>query len=133
MIDVDVLNLAGYYEALYGIGLSRGLTSCVSFEEFKDNRELVDRLSSVALSLSCLDGGHNKFLESIVLWVNIDAPRYFWVEFDTYRVGVTKQSESTMYSLGTLLKEYSPLADRFNLLSSIKRIIASDIIPSPHK
>ena len=28
------------------------------------------------------------------------APRFFWSEFDTYRAGVTKQSESTMHTLG---------------------------------
>lgn len=44
-------------------------------------------------------GGHNKFLESIMLWVDIEAPRGWWQEFDTYRVGVTKNSESTMHTL----------------------------------
>lgn len=45
------------------------------------------------------DGGHNKFLESITVWMDIEAPRAFWQEFDTYRVGTTKQSESTMHTL----------------------------------
>ena len=45
-------------------------------------------------------GGHDKFLESIQVWFVMDMPRYFWQEFDTYRVGGSKQSESTMYTLG---------------------------------
>lgn len=45
------------------------------------------------------DGGHNKALESIQVWIDIDASRAFWSEFDTYRVGTTKQSQSTMHTL----------------------------------
>ena len=33
------------------------------------------------------------------MWLEIRAPRYWWQQFDTYRIGVTKQSESTMYTL----------------------------------
>lgn len=64
-----------------------------------------ERMKTVALSLAPLDKGHNKFLESIVLWVEIEAPRFFWSEFDTYRgdledmKGITKQSDSTMHTL----------------------------------
>lgn len=42
---------------------------------------------------------HRKFLQMVQVWVNITAPRYFWSEFDTYRVGVVKNSESTMHTL----------------------------------
>jgi hypothetical protein len=45
------------------------------------------------------DGGHNKFLESIVVWLDVTAPRHFWQQFDTYRIGITKQSASTMHTL----------------------------------
>ena len=56
-------------------------------------------MDKVSKSLCKLDGGHNKFLESIVVWIDINAPRYWWQEFDTYRVGITKQSESTIHTL----------------------------------
>lgn len=46
---------------------------------------------------------HRKFLQMIQVWVDITAPRYFWSEFDTYRVGIVKNSESTMH---TLKKDY---------------------------
>lgn len=52
-----------------------------------------------AAKLAHMDGGHNKFLESITVWIDIEASRAFWSEFDTYRVGTTKQSESTMHTL----------------------------------
>lgn len=43
--------------------------------------------------------GESKFLEMIVLWIDVTSPRYWWQEADTYRVGTTKQSESTMHTL----------------------------------
>ena len=49
--------------------------------------------------LAPMDGGHNKFLRQIQLWIDIEAPRSFWSEFDTYKVGTVAQSESTMHTL----------------------------------
>jgi len=43
--------------------------------------------------------GEDKFLESIITYWSVDAPRYWWSEADTYRVGTTKQSESTMHTI----------------------------------
>lgn len=54
-------------------------------------------MPKLALKLATKDYGHNKFLESIYLWLLVTAPRYFWQEADTYRIG-TKQSESTMHT-----------------------------------
>lgn len=59
----------------------------------------VKNMPEVALKLSPKDKGHNKFLESIVVWMEIEAPRFWWSEMDTYRVGITKQSDSTMHTL----------------------------------
>ena len=59
----------------------------------------VKNMPEVALKLGPKDKGHNKFLESIVVWFEMDAPRFFWSEFDTYRVGMSKQSDSTMHTL----------------------------------
>jgi len=56
-------------------------------------------MPDVAIKLGPKDLGHNKFLESIVVWFELEAPRFFWSEFDTYRVGMTKQSDSTMHTL----------------------------------
>lgn len=42
---------------------------------------------------------HAKFLRQICVWVNITAPRYWWSEFDTYKVGTTANSQSTMHRL----------------------------------
>lgn len=57
----------------------------------------------MAHRLADKDGGHNKFLESMMVWIEINAARYWWQEFDTYRVGTTKQSESTIHTIAKKL------------------------------
>lgn len=42
---------------------------------------------------------HAKFLRQIEVWVNITAPRFWWAEFDTYKIGTTANSQSTMHTL----------------------------------
>jgi hypothetical protein len=52
----------------------------------------------VAKILSKKQRGHNKFLESMMVWLDIEAPMSWWKQMDTYRMS-TKQSESTMHTL----------------------------------
>ena len=42
---------------------------------------------------------HSKFLRQIMVCMDITAPRYWWSEMDTYKVGTTANSESTMHRL----------------------------------
>lgn len=44
---------------------------------------------------------HCKFMRQIMLSVDITAPLYWWKEFDTYKVGTTANSTSTMHKLST--------------------------------
>jgi len=97
---IDVHRCEGIGDALYGLGLSKGLTSEITIDEFYNDDKLYERMMGVAQRLFGKGSGHDKFLESIQLWFTMDMPRYFWQEFDTYRIGGTKQSESTMYTLG---------------------------------
>lgn len=86
MFEIKVVNESGYEQAIDGIGFSYGVTD-------------KERLEKVAFKLANKDGGHNKFLESMVVWVEVRATRCWWQEFDTYRVGTTKQSESTIHTI----------------------------------
>jgi hypothetical protein len=43
----------------------------------------------------------SKFTRMIQVWVDMTLPLFLWSEFDTYKVGVTRNSCSTMYKLGT--------------------------------
>jgi len=82
-IDVKIITEAGFQESLNGLALNK--------KQKKDMKPVADKLAK-------MDGGHNKFLESIYMWLSITAPRYWWQEADTYRYS-TKQSESTMHTL----------------------------------
>ena len=86
-----VLHCAGYEQAVLGMMLSYGKTS---FDDFTAKDEDRDR---VATKLAPMDGGHNKFLEQIQYWILIQAPLFWWKQADTYRVGISKSSESTMH------------------------------------
>ncbi len=96
-MDISVLREAGQDEALLGMSLSF-YDHQIPLEEFW-NEDRFTRAVARANSLAHKDGGHNKFSESIVVWIYIKATRGFWQEFDTYRAGVTKQSASTMHTL----------------------------------
>jgi len=88
MIEIISIDEYGYDNALSGLRLNYSLDD--DYDIYKTSKKLAK-----------LDDGHNKFLESICVWMLIRASRDFWVEFDTYRVGVTKQSESTMHTITT--------------------------------
>lgn len=53
------------------------------------------------LMASLIRGGqpHRKFLRQIFVSVDITAPLYWWKEFDTYKVGTTANSCSTMHKI----------------------------------
>lgn len=42
---------------------------------------------------------HRKYMRQIYVSMDITAPLYWWKEFDTYKVGTTENSESTMHTL----------------------------------
>ena len=42
---------------------------------------------------------HRKFLRQIMISFDITAPLYWWKEFDTYKVGTTANSTSTMHKI----------------------------------
>lgn len=84
-MKVEILREAGYYEALLGISLSRD--------------QPLENMYKVAKNLSGKDGGHNGFLEFIDVWLDVTAPRYWWQQMDTYDIGVSRLSESTMHTI----------------------------------
>lgn len=104
-MKIELINCRGFNAALFGIGLSHGLTSGKRPEDISDPvgdempNELRERLEKVAGRLAPMDGGHNKFLRQIAYWWDATLPRFLWQEVDQYRIGVTTQSESTMHTI----------------------------------
>ena len=54
--------------------------------------------NDLKLCLALIRGGseHRKFLRQIFVSVDITAPLYWWNEYDTYKVGTTANSTSTV-------------------------------------
>ncbi len=84
-MKIQILREAGYVEALLGLSLSYN--------------QPIENMPKVANKLFNKEDGHNSFLELIDVWVLIEAPRYWWQQFDRYRPGISKLSESTMHTI----------------------------------
>lgn len=55
----------------------------------------------LAMRLCAVGSEHRKFLRQIQVSVDITAPLYLWKELDTYKVGTTANSTSTMHKLAS--------------------------------
>jgi hypothetical protein len=93
-MQIKKLDEAGYRSALLGLSFSYvvecDVEDCIyDFARIKKRSEMLCKK----------DSGHNKFLEQIQTWYIIRAPLYWWKQFDTYRVGVSKSSKSTMHTI----------------------------------
>ena len=96
-MKVTVIEESSIYPALFGIGLSYGITSGKDFDALP--RQDKERLLGVAKKLAGKGGGHDKFLRQIHVVLDVDAPAYWWPEADQYKVATVTQSESKMHTL----------------------------------
>jgi hypothetical protein len=101
-MNLNVIKQPDIMPALYGLGFNKGVTSDMSYSDFVQDESVISRMINVANELYKLSSEHRKFLRQIEIIVQINAPRYWWSEFDTYKIGTTAQSESTMH---TILKQ----------------------------
>lgn len=64
-----------------------------------DGVELGEKDIELALKLNNGGSVHAKYRRMLVVWCDITAPLYWWKEHDTYRMGVEKNSCSTMHKI----------------------------------
>ena len=111
MIEIKTLEIAGMRSVLEALRLPFGkeCRSCVDAAYDYDDGSFVTKSSSIIddmdlhlLSVLVKRGDeHSKVLRGLNVWAEINAPRYFWSEADTYRVGTERlSSESTMHIQG---------------------------------
>jgi hypothetical protein len=94
---IEVLAEHGYELALRGLAYSFRDQS-IPLEAWWT----ADRLKKMAVvgQKLCQRGPEErKWIRQVMLWIDIVAPRYWWSEFDTYKIGTVAQSESTMHKL----------------------------------
>lgn len=70
-----------------------------SFVGFGGNYVIGPKDMQLAQKLIAGGPEHRKFMRQIFVSVQITAPIYFWKELDTYKVGTTRNSTSTMHTL----------------------------------
>ena len=101
-MKINFLSIEGIGIALNGMRLSYNSKSNTSL--YLNNKfELDDRDLKLAYKLIKEGNSASKFTRFIIAYLEIEAPRYWWQQFDTYRIGVERLSESTMH---TILKNH---------------------------
>ena len=106
-----------------------GITSDGKPIENVDEIQFVVGDKDLALAQKLIRAGseHRKFMRQIFVCVDITAPDYWFKEFDTYRIGVTENSTSTMHKI--MSKPFSP--DMFEC--SGMRGYKKDVIQTPNE
>ena len=143
-IDIKLIELAGFVSALQALRLPYGL-ECRSKTLFEFSTEgkttesgrclefgsgdwtrVDDKDEDLLKSLIRRGDEHAKVIRGIVAYVEINAPRFFWQEASTYRIGCeVLASESTMHMQGKGLseKELVEMKDRLPEGTMQKRIV----------
>lgn len=95
MIRIDNLQIYGFESAMSGMrnpmnswGLGDTMGNNIGDNDLNLLKQLVKAGSD-----------HRKVLRQMLISCDITAPLYWWKEFDTYKVGVTSNSQSTMHKL----------------------------------
>jgi hypothetical protein len=114
MLDVRTIEVAGFLSAVEALRLPFG-KECRSQTHYDDSwvEDIVPNFQSdvrvyfderdLTLMSTLIKRGdeHAKVLRGIVVYAEINAPRFWWVEMDTYRIGSERlSSESTMHIQG---------------------------------
>lgn len=114
MLDVKTIEVAGFLSAVEALRLPFG-KECRSQTSYDDSwvedvvpnfqsdvRVFFDERDLTLMSTLIKRGDeHAKVLRGIVAYAEINAPRFWWVEMDTYRIGSERlSSESTMHIQG---------------------------------
>jgi hypothetical protein len=98
---VEILDIEGLWPSLLGLGLSYGVTSGVTGYEFSEREDLFQRMLERAKLQVSKGSEERKFLRQIAVWLDINAPRYWWMQAATYKFAES-QSESIEH---TILKD----------------------------
>lgn len=107
------LKLNGIEEAIQGLALSY-YREGEDLEQFLVDREKGGKCYKKAcrqlLKLTGMGGGHDKIISTVTVSCFVTAPRYFWSQYDAYKIGSISNSASTMHTLG----KNEPLYENFS-------------------
>lgn len=124
MINIYTLETAGFAPAFHGM---RNPKDSWKYSDSETAEDMAFHIGEVDRKLSSRlqEAGpeHCKHLRMIMVWADITAPRYWWTEFDTYRIGVEKVSCSTMHRLMSRPIEEADFAYEEKYGSVLQKII----------
>lgn len=111
MIKLEKTSVMNFYNAIRGArnpmnSWDRMDSSCGFVEDLNivnpnDDVRFVLGPNDLALMRRLVKAGsdHRKFLRQIFVSVDITAPRFWWAEYDTYKIGTVANSTSTMHKI----------------------------------
>lgn len=93
----------GFYHAVRGARNPMNSWVKIDSEFYENAYDTVLGENDLDLLQRLIAGGseHRKFMRQIMVSVDITAPMYWWKEFDTYKIGTTANSTSTMHKLAS--------------------------------
>ena len=100
MLTVDRISVMNMENAIRGA--RNPLNSWARMDSYYDekgNFVLGENDLALARRLAVAGSDHRKYLRQIIVSMDINAPLYWWKEFDTYKVGTVANSCSTMHKI----------------------------------
>lgn len=96
--NTEVFNFEGAFR-----GMRNPLNSWEKSDSWSHGNDYIIGENDMNLAKRLINGGpeHRKFLRQIFVSADITAPLYIWKELDTYKVGTTANSTSTMHKLAS--------------------------------
>lgn len=102
MIQIENVEVFGWETAIRGMRnpLNSWVRSDSSFAEYSGSLiEIGENDLKLMKNLSKAGNDHAKYLRMINVTMDINAPLYWWKEFDTYKIGTVANSCSTMHKI----------------------------------
>lgn len=99
MLTVTNISVMNFENAIRGA--RNPMNSWNKSDSYYENGNYILGENDLTLAAKLCKAGrdHRKFLRQIFVSVDINAPIYWWKEFDTYKVGTVSNSTSTMHKI----------------------------------
>lgn len=95
MLEISNVEIVGWEHAIRGMRNPKN--SWDRMDSVEDNLGANDL--NLMTTLSNAGNDHGKYLRMIAVYCDINAPLYWWKEYDTYKVGTVANSCSTMHKI----------------------------------
>ena len=99
MLTVTSMSVMNFENAIRGA--RNPMNSWSKSDSYYENGNYILGENDLTLAVKLCNAGrdHRKFLRQIFVSVDINAPIYWWKEFDTYKVDTVSNSTSTMHKI----------------------------------